>query len=183
MNDETPEQKRARKPSAVKAPAPRRARGFLSAAELAPTILKTTGAKRGFAELRLLTEWRAVVGEALAGVCRPLKVSYGGRSGAGLGATLVIAAEGARAPEIEMQKTRIMDRVNTFYGYRAVSRIAIDQSRAPLMSAQAGLAEAPAPYKGAPPRPEPGIADGDLALALARLGANVRAKTRSSDNV
>ncbi|MEX2520333.1 MAG: DUF721 domain-containing protein [Paracoccaceae bacterium] len=182
MSDETPEPKRARKPSVSRPPAPRRGRGFLSAAELAPTVLKSTGAKRGFAELRLLTEWRAVVGEALAGVCRPLKVSYGGRSGAGLGATLVIAAEGARAPEIEMQKTRIIERVNTFYGYRAISRIAIDQSRAPLLRMPNGMAETATPFEGPPPQPVAGVADDHLALALARLGANVRAKSRRADN-
>lgn len=161
----------------------RKARGFLRAGELTPTALKTAGAKRGFAELRLLTEWRAVVGDALARVCRPVKVSYS-RKGPGLGATLIVTAEGARAPEIDMQKDRILEKVNAFYGYRAVSRLSIDQSRAPMMTAAAGMAEDASAWTGPDRKPAPkpveGVEDEGLALALARLGANVTAKARKS---
>ncbi|QIE56268.1 DUF721 domain-containing protein [Pikeienuella piscinae] len=175
MSEETAEPRAQRKGRTRPAPE-RRAKGFLRAAELTPSALKSCGARRGFAELRLLTEWRAVVGEALASICRPMKVTY--RSRGGLGASLILTTEGARAPEVEMQKTRIIDRVNAFYGYRAVSRIVIDQSRAPMMrAAPAGLAEAPAKWEGAPPAPVKDVADPGLALALARLGANVKAKT------
>lgn len=59
MCAETTEKSGGRKPEQPK----RRMRGFLRAADLAPEALKSGGAKRGFAELRLLTEWRAVVGE------------------------------------------------------------------------------------------------------------------------
>ncbi|MFV0473647.1 MAG: DUF721 domain-containing protein [Pikeienuella sp.] len=175
MSEETAEPKPRRKPCGAEPPA-RRAKGFLRAAEIAPEALKSSGARRGFAELRLLTEWRAVVGDSLAAICRPMKVSYGGR--AGLGASLIITAEGARAPEVEMQKTRIIERVNAFYGYRAVSRIAIDQSRAPMMAAPApaGFAEPAGGWEGPPPAPIRDIEDPGLALALARLGANVKAK-------
>lgn len=163
----------------------RKARGFLRAGELTPAALKTASAKRGFAELRLLTEWRAVVGEALARVCRPVKVSYS-RKGPGLGATLIVTAEGARAPEVDMQKERILEKVNAFYGYRAVSRLSIDQSRAPMMTTPPGMAEAPAGWTGPAPKPAPkpvdGVEDEGLALALARLGANVTAKAKKSES-
>ena len=150
----------------------------MRAAKLTPAALQSAGAKRGFAELKLLTEWRAVVGERLAEICRPVKVSYGGR-GPGLGATLVLTAEGARAPEVEMQKPSIIEQVNAFYGYRAVSRVAIDQSRAPMVAAaRRGFADPAAVFAPKPPAPTPGIGDPRLALALARLGANVVAKTR-----
>lgn len=173
-----------RSPRKAKKDAPppyeRKARGFLRAAELTPGALKSAGAKRGFAELRLLTEWRAVVGEALARVCRPVKVSYRGRSGPGLGATLVVTAEGARAPEVEMRKTQIIDRVNAFYGYRAVSRLTIDQSR----TGAAGFAEAETEWRGpdVKARPVDGVVDAGLALALGRLGANVAAKARVAED-
>ncbi|MEM7523017.1 MAG: DUF721 domain-containing protein [Pseudomonadota bacterium] len=197
MGDDTAKPKRRRKGAdAATAPPPRKSRGFLRAAELTPATLRTTGAKRGFAELRLLTEWRAIVGDALAGVCRPLKVSYGGRGAPGLGATLFVTAEGARAPEIEASKVSIIDRVNAFYGYRAVSRLTIDQRRSPLMAAASqGFAEDAADFAGAPERREPGVQDAEasacaprtdvkderLALALARLEANVKARAKSTD--
>ena len=180
MTSEEAKPKRARKPTPP--PPERKARGFLRAGDLTPAALKSAGAKRGFAELRLLTEWRAVVGEAIANICRPIKVTYG-RSGPGLGATLVVTAEGARAPEVDMQKERIIDRVNALYGYRAVSRLSIDQSRAPMMAkAAAGFAEDGAAWTGPVPKPVEGVKDEDLALALARLGANVSAKARKKSD-
>ncbi len=168
---------------------PRRARGFLRAAELTVGTLKSAGAKRGFAELRLVTEWRAIVGDALSVLCRPVKVTYGGRGGSGLGATLVVTGEGARAPEIDMQKTRIIDKVNAFYGYRAVSRLVIDQSRSAMpmaaqpLSAQ-GFAEGQTEWQGAPVAsvsPLEGVADQHLALALGRLEANIAARRKVRD--
>lgn len=106
-----------------------------------------------------------------------MKVRYGGRGG--LGAALVVTAEGARAPEVEMQRGRIIERVNAFYGYRAIARVEIDQSRAGLMqeperrsSASSRSIDGPAPE----PLQVSDVADPALALALGRLGANIRAK-------
>lgn len=169
----------------------RRAKGFARCADLAAPTLKQAGAKRGFAELRLLTEWRVIVGEALAGVCRPIKVSYKGRT-TGLGATLHVAAEGARAPELTMQEPQIIERVNQFYGYRAVSRLVIDQSRAPMLGPAgraAGFAEPGADFVAGAPNAQAidevarahaldGVTDERLRLALGRLGANIKARTR-----
>lgn len=168
------------KPSQKRKPAPapqpkRRSKGFRSAAQLTPDALKQAGAKRGFAEARLLTHWTEIAGEALAKICRPIKVSYASRS-ASLGATLVLAADGARGPEIDAQRNRIIERVNSYYGYRAVNRIKIDQSRSPTR--MQGFAEPAATFEGPKPAPRPveGVTDEGLALALGRLGANIRSK-------
>ncbi len=167
-----PSQKR--KPAQALQPK-RRSKGFQSVAQLTPNALKQAGAKRGFAEARLLTHWNEIAGEALAAICRPIKVSYAGRT-ASLGATLVLAADGARGPEIDAQKPRIIERVNSYYGYRAVSRISIDQSRSP--SRMQGFAEPAAAFEGPKPAPRPveGVTDERLALALGRLGANIKSK-------
>lgn len=166
------------KPGRKSKPAPqpkRRRAGFRAAAQLTPEALKQVGAKRGFAEAKLLTHWTEIAGEALAGICRPIKVSYASRT-ASLGATLVLAADGARGPEIDAQKTRIIERVNSYYGYRAVSRISIDQTRSPAR--MQGFAEPAAAFEGpkSAPRPVEGVTDERLALALGRLGANIRSK-------
>ncbi len=172
MDDPSPETKPKRK-----ADPPRRAKGFERASALAPVALKGAGARRGFVELRLVTEWEAIVGAEFAALCRPVKVTWRGR-GSGLGATLVVAASGARAPEVDMRAPKLLERVNAFYGYRAISHCRIDQSRAGARAVEPGLAEAAAPWEGPPPAPVEGIGDERLALALARLGANVRARAR-----
>lgn len=175
------------KPSQKRKPAPtpqpkRRGKGFLSAAQLTPDALKKAGAKRGFAEARLLTNWTEIAGASLAAICRPVKVSYSSRS-AGLGATLVLAADGARGPEIDAQKPRIIERVNTYYGYRAVSRISIDQLQSHVC--MQGFAEPAAVFEGPKPAPKPveGVTDERLALALGRLGANIRSKAARTARV
>jgi hypothetical protein len=66
--------------------------------------------------------------------------------------------------------------VNSYYGYRAVSRISIDQTRSPVR--MTGFAEPAATFEGPKPTPRPveGVTDERLALALGRLGANIRSK-------
>lgn len=166
------------KPAAKKAS---RGGGFRRAADRARPVLDKVAGRHGFAQPDVLVRWPEIVGDALAPTCRPVKVRYG--SNRSLGATLVVQAEGARAPEVEHLAPRIIERVNQFYGYRAVSRVRVVQTGA------AGLAEPVATFSGpkhAPTAEEAeraaalaaGVEDGGLRDALTRLGANVLARGR-----
>jgi len=106
---------------------PPQGRTFRRAWSAVSRSVRDAAGRHGFAEPDVLLRWHEVVGAALAGVCRPLRVEYGRRA-TGLGATLTVATDGAHATEIAHQSQQIIDRVNGFYGYRAVSRIRIDQS-------------------------------------------------------
>ncbi len=162
-----------------KAPPPpkRREVGFLQVGSLTSVPVREVSAKRGFAETRILTDWVAIAGEALSAHCRPLKIGY---SGASFGATLYLEVEGARAAEVEMQGPRIIERVNAHYGYRAISRVRIQQAgrlSAAARGAEArpeGLAEPPAPFARSAPEIG-GVEDEGLRAALSRLGQRVRA--------
>lgn len=142
-------------------------RGFAHASAASAATLRKAAGKRGFAETRVLTDWDAIAGPALAPLCRPLKVSFG--SG-GFGATLVVLAEGALAPEVEMQAPRLVERINAHYGYRAVARIRITQTAPGLSAAPStGFAE-PAPGFARPP-PSRGSDPGGTAAAHGGLGS------------
>lgn len=143
--------------------APRKARGFLHAAALSSDHVRGAFSRRGFAESRVLTEWDAIVGEALAPMCRPVKVSY---SAGGFGATLIAMTDGARAPEVEMLGPRIIERVNAFYGYRAISRFKVVQTAAGMGAG--GFAEPSRGFdrRGAP-KPIPRAVSEDEARAIA----------------
>ncbi len=160
-----------------------RGRGFRSAGETARRRLSEAAAGHGFAEPEVLLRWPEVVGERLSGLCVPVKVSYS-RAGR-LGATLVVRVEGARATEVEHLGPRIIERVNQFYGYRAIDRLKVTQTTG---GASGGFAEEPAGYKGrpqaAPAEPSPaaearaaemtrGIENEALRAALTRMGAHV----------
>ena len=142
--------------------------------------LGEAAARRGFAEPEVLVRWPEIVGADLAGRCVPVKVSYGRRA-PGLGATLTVRVTGAHGPEVELLAPTILERINAFYGYRAVARLRITQAGAP-----GGFAEPAAGFSGPGaddvPSPEAraraedltrDIAHPGLRRALARLGARV----------
>ncbi len=154
----------------------RAARGFMQTGGILQQHIRTASEKRGFVETRLLTHWREIVGDALADVSRPVKVSYGQQ---GIGATLTILTNGANAPLLQADLPRIKDKVNACYGYAAISRIRITQT------AETGFSEAPASFDHKPrPAPDPqkvaevekvvgDVGDDNLRSALAALGRNI----------
>ena len=165
-----------------------RGRGFRSAAETARRRLGEAAARHGFAEPEVLMRWPEVVGEQLSSICVPVKVSYSRAQR--LGATLVVRTEGARAPEVEHLGPRIVERVNQFYGYRAIDRLKVTQTTTP-----GGFAEEPTrftgPSPGVPTTPGPaaqaraaeltrGIQNEALRAALTRMGAHVLANAQGS---
>jgi hypothetical protein len=151
----------------------RRGGGFRRAAAAAAPIVRSAGAGRGFAEHRLLSVWPEIVGPELAALCRPVEVSYRGRA-QGLGATLVLAVDGAVAPEVEHMVPAIMEKVNQVYGYRAVARVRLSQTAMPPSAGGPAHPPERPPAMDAPAGADiSGIADPELRAALARLGANI----------
>ncbi|MGB0169250.1 MAG: DUF721 domain-containing protein [Paracoccaceae bacterium] len=141
--------------------------------------IRKLGESRGFAQPRVLTHWREIVGEDLADVTYPTEVSYAKQ---GFGGTLTILTMGAHAPMIEMQKESLRRRVNAVYGYNAIRRIRITQTSAHgFAEAQAVFApqSKPAPQRAhkaaeeqAQTLAEP-VRDANLRRALEQLGQNV----------
>lgn len=117
---------------------PRRKRGFERTSGLLQTRIRTASETRGFTETRLLTHWVEVVGEETAKMCEPVKVSY---TKGGFGASLTVLTTGAFAPMLQAQLPKIKDRVNSVYGFNAISRIHITQT------APTGFAEGRAQFR------------------------------------
>lgn len=95
---------------------------------LADAIRKVTGPifrKRGFVEQEMLTRWPVIVGEVVARNSQPERVRFPreGREGG----TLFLKADGAFAIELQHLEPQILERINAYYGYRAVTKIAITQ--------------------------------------------------------
>lgn len=157
-------------------------RGFQRAASLVTSRVQTASESRGFAVSRLLTHWVEVVGPDIAAAARPVEVSYG----RGFGATLTLLTTGAQAPMLEMQKDKIRDRVNACYGYAAISKVRLTQTSPTGFSE--GRPDFDHTRRDAAPKPPEvteevraaacGVSDGDLRVALERLGANVLSRTK-----
>ena len=115
--------------------------GFKKASSLIAKRVKEASETRGFAQVRLLTHWEEVAGKETAKITQPVKISYKKK---GLGATLTLICNGANAPFVEMEKEQIRIRVNSVYGYNAITEIKITQTAA------AGFSEAQANFEVGP---------------------------------
>ena len=102
-----------------------KSRGFIQTGGLLKAKIRAATETRGFAETRLLTNWKDIAGPATASICRPVKVSYGKQ---GFGATLTLLTTGANAPVLQMQLPKILLKVNSIYGYNAINKIKITQT-------------------------------------------------------
>lgn len=133
---------------------------------------------QGFASAEILSRWPEIAGPEIAAHSEPLKINWTRPSGdePPEPATLVLRVEGPAAIEIQHLSAVILERINRFFGWQAIGRIALRQ--APLRR------RAPA-ERPSPPDPAehariaeslPQIEDADLKAALARLGAAVKRK-------
>jgi hypothetical protein len=152
----------------------------------AASMLDPIARARGFATTALLTEWPSIVGRELAGFTLPDKVIWPRRTDDGDapppqsawradGAILVLKVEGPRAIELQHRAGQILERVNTYFGYRAIAQLRFLQ--APISRATPKPAAMPSPEANAACIPA-AISDGGLRQALARLGASLRRKAR-----
>lgn len=121
--------------------APRRSEtaGLRPVAGLIPAITRKAFEKHGFAAASLITDWAGIVGSQTARLTRPERLKWprpldtGGdpddaaRSGRP-GATLVLRVDPAAALEIQYRTAQLLERVNAYFGYRAVSDLRIVQA-------------------------------------------------------
>src|ERR1039458_5017344 len=138
---------------------------------------------QGFASTEIIARWADIVGTEIATHSEPMKITWPRANTTGdmddgvpEPATLVLRVEGPAALEIQHLSAVILERVNRFFGWQAIGRIALRQ--APLRRRQPAIP---------PPPPDPAVAariaeslpeivDDDLRQALARLGAAIKQK-------
>jgi hypothetical protein len=145
-------------------------------ADLGRKCLADSFARQGFTSAELVTHWEDIVGRDIATHAEPIKIQWPHHADPDEHepATLVLRVQGPTALEIQLQSDVILERINSFLGWRAVGRLVLRQ--APLMRRQKPLP---------PPVIDPEqtkriaatlerIADEDLRAAVARLGAAIK---------
>ena len=133
-------------------------------------------AKQGFAARELVTRWAEIAGADIARHAEPLKMQWP-RPVEGQPqepATLVLRVEGPMALEIQHSADVILQRVNRFFGWSAVGKLAFRQ--APLSRPRARKRPGPPDPKSVAKVAETlgSIEDEQLRDALARLGAAIK---------
>jgi hypothetical protein len=133
-----------------------------AAARVAAPLLK----KRGLAEARILTDWRAIVGDTVAQRSAPERLVRG-RAAQGAaphgartesGGLLRLRVAGAWALEFQHMAPELIARINGYFGYPAVARIQFIQAPLPA-------AKRPAP----PPAPLTPAVEARLAAMTAKI--------------
>jgi hypothetical protein len=135
-------------------------------------------AQQGFASTELITRWADIAGDEIAAHSQPVKITWPRQADENdpEPATLVLRVEGPMALEIQHQSAVILERVNRFFGWQAIGKLALRQ--APLRHPEKHKAPAPpdpalvAEIAGSLPD---GTHEG-LKGALARLGASLKSR-------
>lgn len=123
--------------------------------------------KRGFAAAGVVNNWPAIVGEDLARYSMPERLGGDG--------TLRLRVDGPLATELKHLEPQILERIASYFGYRAVNRLSLIQG--PL---EKPPVEKPKPARALDSDSAKTLADSirgtrnaDVKQALARLGEAV----------
>jgi hypothetical protein len=154
-------------------------RGPQAVSDLVEASLEPTLRARGFASSAIHTHWAEIAGSRLAPWTEPVQLKWPprppGQETPRDGATLTIKVEGAFALDLQHMTPQLIDRINSHFGWRCVSR---------LLLKQGPVRKTPPPQK----RPKKvltpeasrkldqlidGIEKPELKAALARLGVGV----------
>ena len=161
------------------AKARKRRPGLRALAASLPQVTKRAFARRGLSGAELARQWPAIIGSELAGRCRPRRLRFP-RPREALDGELVLRVAPAWALEIQHLEGPLLERINSFFGYRAVCRLILQQGPLPDPPPNRKTPDAAAP----PPQPAGAaltaklstVADPELRVVLERIGRSLEQK-------
>ncbi|WP_339085857.1 DciA family protein [Hyphomicrobium sp. ghe19] len=144
-----------------------------------PKVTSAAFEKYGFHSAEIMSSWENIVGADVARLTRPETIKWprGTRAavdaddaGQSAGATLIVACDPAFALEVSYRHKEIIDRINRYFGYRAIGQLKVHQVPRVESAATAPKLVRPKPVAESAP-----AATGDIAAALEALGRSVAA--------
>lgn len=176
----------------VRVPSPARTPVFgpKSVGSFVPRLTRNAFEKYGFSAATLITDWETIVGAALAGYTAPERLKWpkavGGESENGEttdrgrpGATLVLGVDAGRALDVQYRAQQIMERINAYFGYRAVAQLRLQQLPAGSIARARPGPATPSRPAGPPPAHVAAVTDDGLRDALARMANGLSARASS----
>ena len=95
------------------------------------------------------------------------------------GATLVLGVDPGRALDVQYRAQQIMERINAYFGYRAVAQLRLQQLPAGSIARARPGPATPSRPAGPPPAHVAAVTDDGLRDALARMANGLSARASS----
>lgn len=111
-------------------PVEARSRSYEGLSNLSQEVKKLTQSalgKHGFVQIELLAHWQKILGEELAYGIKPVGLIFHAKE-RNNGTLKVQTAGGAFALLFEHQKEKVIEKINTYFGYPAIKQIKIEQN-------------------------------------------------------
>ncbi len=150
-----------------------------------PRLTRKAFEKYGFSTATMITDWATIVGPDFARYTAPERLKWpksvnayaetedaeSGRPGA----MLLLRVDGGRALDVQYKTRQIIERINAYFGYRAIADLRIIQGP---IAAGRGAAKpvALAPPSTPPPAEVLAVADERLRSALEKMSAGLSAR-------
>ena len=151
-----------------------------------PKVAAAAFERHGFPSADLLAEWPEIIGAEFAAISAPERLVWprgaepepgdarapvGFKNARRVAATLVLRVDGPRAVEIQHVAPQLLERINVYFGYRAISELRLVQG--PVKRRRKREQEPPQ-RADTPAQLDADIEDDGLRTALAKLGATVK---------
>ena len=87
-----------------------------------PRTLKKHLRKGGYNYSNIIDNWTKMVSKNISDACYPIKIKMGKDMKEG---TLVLNVTHGKEMEVEYEKSKIMDKINSFFGYNCIKKISL----------------------------------------------------------
>jgi hypothetical protein len=148
----------------------RRTHGLVSIAVPSGQVTRPVFGRHGFAGGALVVDWPAIVGSAVASHTLPIGIRFPPKERAD-GTLTVKVDSGAFALEMQHLEPLILERINGYFGWKAVSRLKLRQGPLPeVANPKAPTTTKPSSAKPVAPDALAMVEDPELREVLERLG-------------
>lgn len=89
-------------------------------------LIKDCVSAESFIEIDIIYNWKKIIGEDLAAFCQPVKVKFNPREN--VRTVYIETPVGGFALELRHKEKYILDKINAFFGYKAVDVLNISQN-------------------------------------------------------
>ena len=90
-----------------------------------PKIIDKNIIERNFFEITLIKQWKEIMGQDIAKYCWPIKIIFSDiKNSNGI---IFLKTKRGRSMEIEFKNDEIIEKLNQYFGYKAINKISVVQ--------------------------------------------------------